>query len=347
MLLPLLIVAAGKPSFDPRVERRGIAGPPSEVLVLGTPHLSQLSKLFERTTLSLLLDKLAAWRPTVITVENLSGTDCEYLDANRELTGNTWDSYCHDSKAALAATGLTVAQAELAIVKRLAAWPSKPTALDRRKLASLFLAANDRMSAQVQWLRLPPAERHSGDGLDNALVKILQREGAKPNESYDVAVSLAARLGLERIYLADDHSADAAIGMAPDEQGKAVEAAWKAQGTPQVRKEMEAVEEALGTPQATLAMYRFYNNPKTELASVRADMGANLREPSPRHYGRWYVGWWEVRNLRMVANIRASFVQKPGARVLAVVGATHKPYFDAYLDMMQDVYVVDAVRVLE
>lgn len=58
------------------------------------------------------------------------------------------------------------------------------------------------------------------------------------------------------------------------------------------------------------------------------------------------MGGWEARNLHRVAKLRAAFRERPGARVLAVVGASHKPWFDALLGMMQGVEVVDAARVL-
>ncbi len=345
-VLPLMIIAAGKPAFDPRQLKGAVAGPLNEVLVIGSPHLSQLPKGFDPATLAPVLDRLAAWRPDIITVEQLSGSDCAYLDANRTLTGNAWDTYCWDSKAAQAATGLTVAQANLAIEKRLADWPATPSAAERRQLASLFLAANDRSSAQVQWRRLPANERHAGDGLDAALTAILDTRRQAPNETIDIAVALAVRLGLERVYATDDHSSDATLGLAPDAQSEAVSAAWKAQGMPPIRARMEALQRALGTPEATLALYRFYQDPRTGRETVRTDMGAAMQEPSPQHYGRWYAAWWEVRNLRMVANIRATMVARPGSRVLSIVGASHKPYFDAYLDMMQDVRVNDAAAVL-
>jgi hypothetical protein len=35
-----------------------------------------------------------------------------------------------------------------------------------------------------------------------------------------------------------------------------------------------------------------------------------------------------------------------GKRVLVIVGSAHKPWLDAYLDMMGDVQIVDAERVL-
>ena len=48
----------------------------------------------------------------------------------------------------------------------------------------------------------------------------------------------------------------------------------------------------------------------------------------------------------MVANIRATSGNHPGARVLVIVGASHKAYFDAYLDMMHEVKLVDPATVL-
>jgi hypothetical protein len=48
----------------------------------------------------------------------------------------------------------------------------------------------------------------------------------------------------------------------------------------------------------------------------------------------------------MAANIRSAFGNKPGARVLVIVGATHKGYLDAYLGMMQGVRLVDAEQLL-
>jgi len=48
----------------------------------------------------------------------------------------------------------------------------------------------------------------------------------------------------------------------------------------------------------------------------------------------------------MIANIRATFATRPGARVLSIVGASHKGYFEAYLDMMSDVRRVDAQALL-
>jgi hypothetical protein len=49
----------------------------------------------------------------------------------------------------------------------------------------------------------------------------------------------------------------------------------------------------------------------------------------------------------MVANIRAAFGNCPGARVLSIVGASYKPYYDAYLNMMHEVKLIDAEAILK
>ena len=346
LALTLTTGVAAKPAFDPRAMRNAIAGPPSEVLVLGSPHLSQLPPGFRPDMLTPLLDRLAAYKPDIITIESLTGADCEALLRYKSLYGSAWDDYCWATDAAEKATGLKVPDATLAVERTLAAWPTSPSAADRRRLASLFLAANDRSSAQVQWLRLPENERRAGDGLDDALVAVLRRKPGAYNENIDIGAALAARLGLERVYPADDHSADSITATAPPSYGDAVQTAWKNQGTPAVRTEYDSRSKALTDGSAVLDFYRFLNAPKTQRESVANDMGAASRERSPEHWGRHYLAWWETRNLRMVANIRASFGARPGARVLAIVGATHKPYFDAYLDMMSDVRLIDPETVL-
>jgi hypothetical protein len=49
----------------------------------------------------------------------------------------------------------------------------------------------------------------------------------------------------------------------------------------------------------------------------------------------------------MVANIRETFRERPGARVLAIVGASHKPWFDSWLGQLQGVDIVDVEKVLK
>ena len=84
----------------------------------------------------------------------------------------------------------------------------------------------------------------------------------------------------------------------------------------------------------------------TARAFVENDFHRALKLGGPDFFGRQYVAWYETRNLRMVSNIRAAMANHPGARVLNVVGASHKVHYEAYLDQLSDVQLVDPVDVL-
>jgi hypothetical protein len=334
------------PQFDPRTLKDNVAGTPGEVLVLGTPHLSGLPDSFKPESLEPLLDRLARWKPAIITIEGVSGTDCELLIRYKPLYPGAAD-YCWDPSAAQKIVGLDMVAATVEADRLLGAWPANPSPADRRRLAALFLAGGERPSALVQWLRLSPAERHEGDGLDAALVAVLDKAATGRNENFLLGSALAARLGLERVYATDDHSADGATASLDKDPGygAALQRIWD---NPVVERRIAADKalEAKLDGEGVLALYRSYNDPATMRMAFDSDFGAALADTSPQQYGRRYTGWWETRNLRMVANIRAAMAVQPGARTLAIVGASHKGYFEAYLNMMHDVRLVDAEAIL-
>jgi hypothetical protein len=334
-----------RPDFDPSTLKGPASGPANEVLVLGTPHLSQLPKSFALTNLSLLNDRLAAWHPAAIAIEAISGTQCDFMRHYPERYKETVSDYCPDTAPARAATGLDVPAATAQIDKTLAAWPAAPSASQRRHLAAVFLAAGESASALVQWLRLPEGERHEGDGLDLALVARLHGLEGRRNEDIQIAAKLAARLGHERVVTMDDHTADAP---SPDEKaaGEAMMKAWDNPATAERRRADEALKQHLDTPEGVLAMYRADNAPGQGKLVFNSDFGAALNEPSPQHFGRNYLGYWETRNLRMASNIREALEMRPGIRMLVIVGASHKGYLESYLNQMHDVRIVDAAAVL-
>jgi hypothetical protein len=342
-----LALPAPAAAFDPRQHRTPRAGPPTAVMVLGSPHLSGLPKSFDPTTLSLLLDRLAAWKPDRIIVEGISGQGCDMLRRHEAQIPDAAETYCMDPAAAQAASGLDTPAALAEIDRRLAAWPAQPTAADRRKLALLFLAASERAAATVQWLRLPPAERRATDGLTPALVQFLDESITRRNENYLVASALAARLGHERIWFMDDHSADYVQAGLGEAYEKAMMSVWTSPGVKERLEEGRRVDSAATTPVGTLAMYRYYNDPAEARRAFDLDFGAAMAHETPELYGRRYLGWWETRNLRMAANIREVAASVPGKRLLVITGASHKGYLDAYLDLMHDMKLESPLPLLD
>jgi hypothetical protein len=320
-------------------------GQTNEVVVLGTPHLSQLPKSFDPANLSLLLDRLASWKPQAIAIEALSGMQCASLRSYPERYADTIKSYCWDPAPARSATGIDVPAATAQAESLLAAWPATPSPAQRRRLASLFLAGGERASATVQWLRLPVEERKTGDGLNESLVEILNALPQKRNEDYLIAVALAVCSGHERVYPMDDHSSDAPVA---DEKayGEAIMKAWDNKYTAERKRTGDEWESRLKAPADVVAMYRAYNAAGAAEQTFHSDFGAALEEPSAQRFGRNYVASWETRNLRMAANIREMMSAQPGLRVLVLVGASHKGYLEAYLNQMHDVRIINTNNIL-
>ena len=321
---------------------REMAGPRAQVLVLGTVHLSGMPAGFDAASLDGVLDRLAAFRPEIITIEDEPGEECDLAARHPAKYG---PDYCPSTAAAQAATGLGVPAALQEAAGTLKAWPAQPTPAQRRRLAAVFLAAHDSASAYVQWLQLPAAERRAGDGLDAALVEQLVRIGTRNNESYQLAARLAARLGLARVHPVDNHTGD--LAEVPDIKAfvREIEAAW-AQSSPA----WKAFEERTGVLKKSrdlLPLYRHLNTPESGRLHAEMNVVPAMRAKSAQGYPQIWVAGWEIRNLRMVANIRETFRERPGARVLTIVGASHKPWFDAWLGQLQGVDIVDAQAVLK
>ncbi len=330
---------AQTPAFDPTSLRAEMSGPPTPVMVLGVMHLANLSD-YDPATIEPVMQRLQSWQPRIIAIEAVSGQDCDVIRRFPSRYPGVADQYCPSTDAARTATGLDVPAATAEADRLLKDWPADPTPAQRRRLASVFLAGGERTSAVVQWLQLEAGERIAADGLDDALVALLNTQMARQNENEQMAAVLAARLGLARVHATDDHSADSvAVGFGP-EVGKAVQAVW-AQPNPTL-VEMQAQD--VSTPEGMLETFRFNNGPTTLIGQARAEMGGALAYPDLA--ARPYVAWWEVRNMRMAANIRATFAAHPGQRVLVFVGSSHKAYFDAYLDRISEVELVDPLSIL-
>ena len=92
--IALLLMTAGgtgmvsaqsyQPSFRPDALGDGPAGRPNEVLVVGSPHLSDLPSSFTPEMVEPLLQRLVRWSPTAVASENISGLQCDVMRRQRE-----------------------------------------------------------------------------------------------------------------------------------------------------------------------------------------------------------------------------------------------------------------------
>ena len=144
----------------------------------------------------------------------------------------------------------------------------------------------------------------------------------------------------------DDHTADALTAPGGEAFSAAMMKIWDNPGARALRPVMEADVKGMTSSAGVLQAYRAGNRPDMLRRQIEVDYGAALQDRSAEQWGRRYVAWWEVRNLRMVSAIRQAAADKPGGKVLAVVGSSHKPYFERYLGQMHDATLVDVEGVL-
>ncbi|WP_417484516.1 DUF5694 domain-containing protein [Maricaulis salignorans] len=346
---------AGSPVFErtgaaPLIDFAGVqavlGGEPTRVLVLGTAHLNQLPEAaLSPDHLALLLDRLAAYRPDIIAVESVGGRGCDTLRRHAALYPGVADDYCTDPATALERLGMTQPEAALAVETEFPALTENPSATQRRRLAALFFGAGEPWSAALQWSRLDPADRIADELVSPALRDRLNRFLTSRNENSLIGLALGNQLGLERLAAMDDHTADIVRMRAPGALGPVIQGVWAAEHPLDAR--MDAAQQAyLGSAAGVLEGYRFLNSEAYQRFVIEGDFGLAAATPDEDAVARQYLAWWQVRGLRMSANVVEAAGNQPGARVLVIVGASHKAYFDAYLDQMHDFELVSVEQVL-
>lgn len=335
---------AQTPAIDFSGVQEDLAGDPTQVLVLGTVHINQQpEEQFPLEHLNLLLTRLEEWQPDLIAIENLSGETCHILKTYEQVYPGVWDRYCWDVEPALRSLGMSAPEATFALWELLDEAGDEPTAAQRRRLAALFWATGNPYSAVLQWYGLPEAERTASDGVDEALKERIERATQSRNESNVIAAVLAHRLGLAELHPMDDHTADRVIVRAKENPYPVLSSEVWGQAAPEARAYYEQGLAMLGSSEGVLRAYRHLNSPLAQRYTIDADFGGAAAH---NEVTRQYVAWWQARGLRMAANVIEAAGNDPGAKVLVIVGASHKAYFDAYLDQMHDIELISVDEVL-
>ena len=326
-----------------------LAVAPTQMLVLGTPHLRMFAQEIDRPGLDQLLEPLMAkledFAPDTIAVEAISGSDCDKLVRYGEAFAGAADNYCRSTADAEAHTGLTRPQAEGKFLEILLDPETDYDDEKRRELAALFLAAGEQTSAVLQWLRLPEDQRVAGGMISEEMAEYLDGLAGSHNENVAIGVALALRLGHERIYHVDDHSADQLYLPVIENFGARMREIWSLDPYGARERYMGGIEK-LKEDRVLLDFYRLLNDPEMQRLTVASDFALGLADDQGQGVGQAYANWWQVRNLRMVANLVAAASFEQSERTLAIVGASHKSYYDNYLDMMHHIERVDTIEFL-
>ncbi len=330
----------------------------TQVLVLGTVHLGgsrdvvqmEIQEFADRALIPL-LDTLASFQPDFVGIESYPPETIAWMvhTQGREDTENLlpFVKFAHQMQDRLRLSWKEAQERALGLLKQRLEQDLK----QRGEVVAHLLASYDWYSALLQWSYLPRAFRETYRDVPEEIRAALEHGLLAQNEAVSIGVVLAKRLGHQRIYSIDD----GIEGDLPDPSQLQVfleefEASDVCQTfLKQLQEEVKIEEEQLVYHVRQGNLLPFYQKLNAE-GSLRRSMAQWLvffRTRFASGLDRARVAMWEVRNLHMAANIRKVTALKPGGRMLVIVGASHKPFLDAYLRSLVDIEIVDLGDLIE
>lgn len=319
----------------------------TQILVLATPHLEQMSESFSPSLLDSLHTLLASYNPHIIGIEALSGpqiadmkrrggaftqiykqfaqTSAQYGAALQETLGISWREAQHRSDSLITHLGST----------------DTPSAQTRLDAVSSLLAAYRLHTAALQWSYVSQNDQASQSLVPDSIASGLDRLLRSPNERASISLRLAHALDRQRVFPIDDHMEKADyLDIVPAlKEGLSDSTLQAIRNAPYRQKSERLMGEGTDAGRL-LPVYRYMNSPDYLEPDVDAQWRIFLRTDLPSGADRSRLAYWETRNLNIAARVRRASAQAPGGRVLITIGASHKSFLDRYFDGLMGVEVV-------
>jgi hypothetical protein len=338
----------------------------TEVLVLGTEHLSVLGDSFSPGLLSGVLEALERFRPDAIAIEQMPAEEIARIAAEAAaapggVAARILEAFCPDAaylgSKAREDLNIRYPRANSAADSLLAVARPDGCAASTLSLIAYLLAAYDLPSAVLQWSHFaetasPGAETlPEGAALSGETITVLKSLASSPNEVYSIGVELAVRLGHRRLYSIDDHTDDM-LGLkwgiweiiGKELPGNPEYAEFLA--SPYIAEAQNRLPDAASTGDL-LELFKILNTDEYGRADVESQWHLFYRTRLPSGSDRTRTALWETRNLIITARLMEVCAAYPGGRILVVIGAAHKPFLDQYLGATMDVRSISFEELLK
>ena len=310
---------------------------PTEVLILGTVHLSTLQGV-TASHLSRLIDSLYDYKFDAIAVEQMPPDlllDIQSRKAapwqellshysNSLNIGNTYQEIFEiDYDSARHETDSLLMQNELSVS-------------DRVRLMKSALASYDIWSAVLNYQYL-----ENEVGPDTAVVNLLEDLGASSNEINLIGVNLARQLNLNRIHYIDNLQDETMLAiqypsffedyrMSQTEIGELLSAVT-------IFDEVNTLTEQSIEAMDLFPLYKFLNSERYMREDYEGQWKLWLKTGFKSKTDRSRYSLWEMRNLQIAANITRLVAKYPEKRILVIIGASHKSFIEKHLSQIPDI----------
>ncbi|GAB3748442.1 hypothetical protein [Microlunatus parietis] len=273
---------------------------PTEVLIVGMAHLTAD---VPDAAIAAGRDRLLAWRPDLIAIENLPG----HLVVEYEERGGAFADFPVGGAAIARACAATVSG-----LRPWSVWRARRVALDvdaslTDRVIGWLLAREPENALLLPWREAD---------LPVAAVEALAELEQAPSERIRVGVAIARELGHPYLVHFDDHAGVELLEHCPDGWDDTEEAYYRTirEGTrlPAGSTDHDHWRKWVDVGTSPYADYWEH-----------LESGGRAGYPDPSGVVRVRLAQWRTRNLAMAARLREATGLVPGGRVLAVVGSAH------------------------
>ena len=346
--IAFLIVAVCTNSDNaPKVKRN--THPQTELLILGTAHLSRLDGL-EPEMVEPILAVLENYGPNLIAIESSSATSVQAMLAQPKLHVEPLTSYAklHSEMGLLAQNSLGISWREATETHSEKKHPCRSEPATEHCIL-IALASFEYYTAFVRWNYLSATRKSQFISKHPVIGERLQRFESSKNEYIILAAELAKRLKHDRLYQIDDHLEKGPTNIMLDHVGNGfdpIQTFWNStrydhRGPKNSRIRSQAIK-----PGGLMRLYLWLNS-EEYMAFDYDTQFAPMDQGKVGDSGYVFRAYFEARNLRMAANITNVLAENPISKMVVIVGASHKKFLDSYFEMMPWVTVVQLPTIIE
>lgn len=318
----------------------------TEVLVLGTPHLSTIKGL-EPTMLKSTLEYLNSFNFDAVCVENMDGQLLNDLQSRNDLSyDEVWKQFsgkemqlADSARKILNITRVEAEQEQWEVLRK----SNEVSAENMLRLVEVALAAGNYNSAVLASTYITEEQRQNSS-LSGFFYNQFEASKGSINEIFSIGLSIAKARGLKQLAGIDNVQDEAMLFKYFDtfiadytaNQEQIAEVFEKP-----IFKEVEQHTKKAIQDKDLLNLYTFYNGHEFMDQDYEAQWKLWLETgfDSKTDLSRYYL--WEMRNVQIVANVIREIAFNPGKKILIIIGASHKSFLEKYLKAVPDITLLD------
>lgn len=319
----------------------------TKVMILGVPPLNILGKDFSPVLLDSVILNLKKYNPQLICIDEISSSEIQIFLNTDEYHKNLAYSIAGkeieiaEKLAGKIKSEFREVRARLDSILNSKETISELSLSEKEELIRDFLVSFDAYSAALIWSYLKNDEKNKTK-LELTVKSFLDSLLRSNDENSSVGLRLAKELKLKKLYRINDYSDKYYLD-------KISEPLYQEMLLSEVyrnsRKDILDLETDKKLKQAMseknlLPFFKHINSKEYALRSVDKNWGLYYRMFLESGLDRTRASLWEMKCLRIAANIREVSALNPGKNILVIIDVSAKPFLEEYLLSAADIKIL-------